>query len=107
MWFGNLVTMKWWNDLWLNESFADFISHFCLSRITILHYEDLQASAWLHFNQRKAWGYREDQLSTTHAIAGKVPDTDVARSVFDGITYAKGAATLKQLMFMIGEDSFS
>ncbi|KAL4479608.1 hypothetical protein ABPG72_004204 [Tetrahymena utriculariae] len=107
MWFGNLVTMKWWNDLWLNESFADFISHFCLSKISINKFESIRENIWLQFNFRKSWGYREDQLPTTHPIAGKVPNTDVARTIFDGITYSKGASTIKQLLFVIGEEIFS
>lgn len=104
-WFGNLVTMKWWNDLWLNESFADFISHFCISKFQ-LESRKIQ-NIHLAFNSRKSWGYRTDQLVTTHPIAGDVPDTEAADSIFDGITYAKGASTLKQLMSLIGEEGFS
>ena len=71
-WFGNLVTMKWWDDLWLNESFAEYISHYCLEKIkhkiTTLEYE----SAMVSFFNRKSWGYNEDQLSTTHPIRSSV-----------------------------------
>jgi aminopeptidase N len=106
-WFGNLVTMKWWDDLWLNESFADFISHFCLEKIkgnvTTLSYESSMAS----FLQRKGWGYHEDMMITTHPIRGKVANTSVADSIFDGITYSKGAATMKQLLFLMKEENFS
>lgn len=106
-WFGNLVTMKWWDDLWLNESFADFISHFCLEKIKqnvkTLHYESSMAS----FLQRKGWGYHEDQMITTHPIRGPVANTSVAESIFDGITYSKGAATMKQLLFLMKEENFS
>jgi aminopeptidase N len=106
-WFGNLVTMKWWDDLWLNESFADFISHFCLEKIkpniTTLKYDSSMAS----FSNRKGWGYTEDQMVTTHPISGTVANTLVAESIFDGITYSKGAATMKQLMFVITEENFS
>jgi aminopeptidase N len=106
-WFGNLVTMKWWDDLWLNESFADFISHFCLEKIKgnvhTLKYESSMAS----FLQRKGWGYHEDQMITTHPIRGPVANTSVADSIFDGITYSKGAATMKQLLFLMKEDNFS
>ena len=106
-WFGNLVTMKWWNDLWLNESFADYISHFCLANIS----EKLKATklsdCWLQFFDGKGWGYRDDQLRSTHPIAGQVHNTDHAETIFDGITYSKGSAALKQLMHLIGRDNFS
>jgi hypothetical protein len=86
--------MKWWDDLWLNESFADFISHFCLEKIkpniTTLKYD----SSFASFTNRKGWGYAEDQMVTTHPIAGDVANTQVAESIFDGITYSKGAATI-------------
>lgn len=104
-WFGNLVTMRWWNDLWLNESFADFISHFCLSKFEIKSRKC--QDVWLTFNKRKEWGYSTDQLVTTHPIAGEVPNTEAADSIFDGITYAKGAASLRQLLALVGEEGFS
>ena len=100
MWFGDLVTMKWWDDLWLNESFADFISYFAMTKAT--EFKD----AWEDFYARKSWAYFEDQLTTTHPIAADASDTDVAFSNFDGISYAKGASVLKQLMFYIGEENF-
>jgi aminopeptidase N len=106
MWFGDLVTMKWWNDLWLNESFADYISHFCLAKIQDKVTTTKFADPWLTFFNRKGWGYRADQQRTTHPIAGEVLNTDQAESIFDGITYSKGAATLKQLMRLIGEENF-
>ena len=105
-WFGDLVTMKWWNDLWLNESFADYISHFCLKKIEDKVTTTKFADPWLTFFNRKGWGYRADQQRTTHPIAGEVLNTDQAESIFDGITYSKGAATLKQLMRLIGEENF-
>ncbi|KRX11163.1 hypothetical protein PPERSA_10930 [Pseudocohnilembus persalinus] len=104
-WFGNLVTMKWWNDLWLNESFADFISHFCLTKMNVKSRQN--ANVWSIFNNRKGWGYRADQLATTHPIAGDVPNTEAAESIFDGITYAKGASSLRQLLSLMGEEAFS
>ncbi len=100
MWFGDLVTMKWWDDLWLNESFADFLSYLGLVRAT--EFKD----GWQSFYARKAWAYVEDQWVTTHPIAADAPDTDTAFSNFDGISYSKGAAALKQLMFFIGEEAF-
>ena len=106
MWFGNLVTMKWWNDLWLNESFADFVCFLCQNTID----KDMPfgtVDAWTEMFKRKGWGYREDQLDTTHPIACEVVNTSVAESIFDGITYSKGASVVKQLFFLIGEEKFS
>ncbi len=100
MWFGDLVTMKWWDDLWLNESFADFFSYFGMSKATEF------VDAWQLFYARKAWAYYQDQLITTHPIAADAPDTEIAFTNFDGISYSKGAATLKQLMNFLGEDIF-
>jgi len=107
MWFGNLVTMKWWNDIWLNESFADFISFLCLHNIAPHLKSFKPAYAWHQFFNRKGWGYTEDQLRTTHPIAGSLENTDQAMTIFDGITYSKGAACLKQLLHLIGQDNFS
>ncbi|MSQ41648.1 MAG: aminopeptidase N, partial [Dehalococcoidia bacterium] len=100
MWFGNLVTMRWWNDLWLNESFAEYMAHLALDESTRF------TTAWQAFNARKAWAYRQDQLVTTHPIAGQVADTDQTLLNFDGITYAKGAATIQQLVAVLGMDGF-
>jgi aminopeptidase N len=101
MWFGNLVTMNWWNDLWLNESFADFMAAFALEHDKS-YKQDVRAFGFA----RKAWAYWADQLPTTHPIQSEVEDTLVARTIFDGISYGKGAAVLKQLYFIIGEDAF-
>ncbi|MDP4039392.1 MAG: aminopeptidase N [Candidatus Pacearchaeota archaeon] len=100
MWFGDLVTMKWWNDLWLNESFADFLSYLAMTKATEFK------NGWQDFYERKAWGYFQDQLPTTHPIATSARDTKEAFSNFDGISYSKGASVLKQLLFYIGEDNF-
>lgn len=100
MWFGNLVTMKWWNDLWLNESFADYLSYYAMS------HGKLFPDALEHFYVREEWAYREDQLSTTHPIAGNAENTLDVISNFDGISYSKGASVLRQLMYYIGEDTF-
>jgi aminopeptidase N len=101
MWFGNLVTMRWWNDLWLNESFATYMSYLCLEHATRF------TAGWQDFNGAiKNWAYREDQLVTTHPIAGQVEDTDQTFLNFDGITYGKGASVLKQLVRAIGLDGF-
>ena len=101
MWFGNLVTMHWWDDLWLNESFAEWASHYANVKATRF------TDAWTTFlNQRKAWAYRQDQLPSTHPIAADMVDLDAVRVNFDGITYAKGAAALRQLVAWVGEDEF-
>lgn len=104
MWFGDLVTMRWWCDLWLNESFADFFSYFCLSRIKMTkNLGDMTVA----FNSSKGSAYRDDQMRTTHPIAGKINNTEETMNIFDGITYSKGSSVLKQLMFIIGEKTFS
>ncbi|OLE23782.1 MAG: aminopeptidase N [Catenulispora sp. 13_1_20CM_3_70_7] len=101
MWFGDLVTMKWWDDLWLKESFADFMGVHALTRATGWN------QAWVSFaNGRKAWAYRQDQLPTTHPIVADIRDLEDARLNFDGITYAKGASVLKQLAAYVGEEAF-
>ncbi len=101
MWFGDLVTMRWWNDLWLNESFATYMAYLSLTEATRFK------TAWQAFNAgMKNWAYRQDQLITTHPIAGEVPDTEATFLNFDGITYGKGAATIKQLVAAMGMDGF-
>ncbi|MGK5637759.1 aminopeptidase N [Streptomyces sp. URMC 126] len=101
MWFGDLVTMEWWDDLWLKESFADFMGSF--SQVEATRY----TSAWVTFaNQRKAWAYRADQLPSTHPITADIHDLEDAKLNFDGITYAKGASVLKQLVAYAGRDAF-
>ena len=101
MWFGNLVTMRWWDDLWLNESFATYISYLALTEATRFR------NAWKVFNSDiKRWAYQQDQLPTTHPISGTADDTEIAFLNFDGITYGKGASVLKQLVKYIGRDAF-
>ena len=101
MWFGDLVTMRWWDDLWLNESFAEWAAFWAASRCTRF------TDTWTNFsNQRKAWAYRQDQLPSTHPIAADMVDLDSVRVNFDGITYAKGASALQQLVSWVGEDAF-
>ena len=101
MWFGDLVTMRWWNDLWLNESFATYMAYLCLDGATRFK------NGWQDFNAgMKNWAYRQDQLVTTHPIAGQVADTDQTFLNFDGITYGKGASVLKQLVAAIGIQGF-
>ncbi len=101
MWFGDLVTMRWWDDLWLNESFATYASTLCQTEAT--RWRD----AWVTFaNSEKTWAYRQDQLPSTHPIATDAPDVQTAEVNFDGITYAKGASVLKQLGAYVGVDAF-
>ncbi|MDX6361831.1 MAG: aminopeptidase [Streptomyces sp.] len=101
MWFGDLVTMEWWDDLWLKESFADFMGAFALVGATRFQ------NGWITFaNRRKAWAYRADQLPSTHPITADIRDLQDAKLNFDGITYAKGASVLKQLVAYVGQDAF-
>ena len=101
MWFGDLVTMRWWDDLWLNESFATWAGTLAQAEAT------RWTSAWTTFAQLyKAWGYRQDQLPTTHPIAADIPDIHAVEVNFDGITYAKGASVLKQLVAYVGRENF-
>jgi aminopeptidase N len=101
MWFGDLVTMRWWDDLWLNESFATWAGTLAQAEAT------RWTSAWTTFAQLyKAWAYRQDQLPTTHPIAADIPDIHAVEVNFDGITYAKGASVLKQLVAYVGRENF-
>ncbi|MEV0645685.1 aminopeptidase N [Phytomonospora sp. NPDC050363] len=101
MWFGDLVTMRWWDDLWLNESFADWAAHW--ANVEATKYSE----AWTTFlSLRKTWGYRQDQLSSTHPVYTDMPDLEAVAANFDGITYAKGASILKQLVAYVGIEPF-
>ena len=102
MWFGDLVTMKWWDDLWLNESFAEYMSHRTLCEATEF------TDAWVDSSMaRKPWGYAAERMPSTHPVAGSpAPDAQSALQNFDGISYAKGAATLRQLIAHIGDAAF-
>jgi len=102
MWFGDLVTMRWWDDLWLNESFATYMSVLCQAEAT-----RWGQGAWTTFaNVEKSWAYRQDQLPSTHPIAADIPDMQAVEVNFDGITYAKGASVLKQLVAYVGLENF-
>jgi aminopeptidase N len=103
MWFGDLVTMEWWNDLWLNESFATYMSVACQAQAPGTRWPH----AWTTFaNTEKTWAYRQDQLPSTHPIMADIRDLDDVLVNFDGITYAKGASVLKQLVAYVGQDEF-
>ncbi|AQU68693.1 aminopeptidase N [Streptomyces niveus] len=103
MWFGDLVTMEWWNDLWLNESFATYTSIACLAHAP----ESRWPHSWTTFaNSMKTWAYRQDQLPSTHPIMADITDLEDVMVNFDGITYAKGASVLKQLVAYVGQDEF-
>ncbi|MUK01059.1 aminopeptidase N [Vibrio cholerae] len=102
MWFGDLVTMSWWDDLWLKESFADYMGALAVADAT------RWSTSWVSFaNRRKSWAYVQDQLPTTHPIVADIPDLEAAKQNFDGITYAKGASVLKQLVAYVGRDAFT
>ncbi|MBU6255490.1 MAG: aminopeptidase N [Actinomycetales bacterium] len=101
MWFGDMVTMSWWDDLWLNESFAEWSSYLALAEATRFN------GAWSEFNSaRKNWAYRQDQLSSTHPIIADMVDMEAVNANFDGITYAKGASVLHQLVAHVGRPQF-
>lgn len=101
MWFGDLVTMKWWNDLWLNESFAEFMSTLAAAENTPFD------NAWTTFSSlEKSWAYAQDQLPSTHPIKAEIRDLEDVQVNFDGITYAKGASVLRQLVAWVGQEEF-
>jgi aminopeptidase N len=100
MWFGNLVTMKWWDDLWLNESFATFMSFLAMQESPAIDY--FHSTCWVTFQQYAFWGISTDQLSSTHPIEAQIQSTDQAESLFDGISYGKGSAFLKQIYNVMG-----
>ena len=101
MWFGDLATMRWWDDLWLKESFADYMGTHAAAAVGGF------PDAWVSFaTRRKGWAYTQDQLPTTHPIVADIPDLEAAKLNFDGITYAKGASVLKQLVGFVGEEAF-
>ena len=101
MWFGDMVTMTWWNDLWLNESFAEFTSTLATAEVT------RWSQAWTTFQTlEKGWAYNQDQLSSTHPVAAEINDLHDVEVNFDGITYAKGASVLAALVGYVGRDNF-
>ena len=103
MWFGNMVTMKWWNDLWLKESFATLMSHLCLEEAAGL---EEYTKSWVVFHRFQQKGYTQDELPTTHCVSSNCQNTEEGEAAFDGITYAKGSSLLRQLIYLIGNDIF-
>jgi len=104
-WFGNLVTMTWWNDLWLNESFATFVSFLCMDNVPRL--KEKCPNLWSNMNMYKNWGMETDELATNHPICKAAQHTDSAGDMINGITYGKGCSFLKQLFHQVGYDAFS
>ena len=105
MWFGNLVTMKWWNDLWLNESFATFMAFLCTVSSDKL--PQFKETNWIYFLREKHWGMSTDSMSSTHPICCEINSTDEAQALFDGISYGKGSAFIKQFYNVLGYDAMS
>ena len=101
MWFGNLVTMRWWDDLWLNESFATYMSTLCMAGTTHRQHAWATFTAWW-----KQWAYQQDDMPTTHPVVADIPDVHSADVSFDGVTYAKGASVIRQLVAEIGQRAF-
>jgi aminopeptidase N len=104
-WFGNVATMTWWDDLWLNESFASVMGYLAIAEIPELFSES--PNVWVDVNNYKNWGFETDDLPTSHPIMKYVSNTDSADSLFDGITYGKGCSFLKQLIRLMGIQGFS
>lgn len=105
MWFGDLVTMKWWNDLWLNEAFATFTSF--LAQHDDQELQKTNKGAWNIFNRYAYWGTQSDKLPSNHPIVKNCLHTDSAEDMFNGISYGKGSAFLKQFYHLIGKEVFS
>ena len=106
-WFGDYVTMKWWDDLWLNESFADYMAYYCMDNIKTSVESFTYTSGWYNALIRAVDGFRADQDdTTTHPIRPSVPNTNLAKVYFDSITYRKGFMTLRQLVYIMGEAKF-
>jgi len=106
-WFGDLVTMKWWNDLWLNESFATFMSYLVQTSSKELEHLGGVDGAWMDFMGRKFGGISADGHSTTHPVRNEVASLAETESIFDGISYGKGASYLKQVTKVLGRDALS
>lgn len=105
MWFGNLVTMKWWEDLWLNEAFATALSYKACSEGGKF-VDQFKEESWLHMSGYKRWGLGEDLSPANHKIQADCPTTDTAESLIDGITYGKGSSMIKQLIYLMGWSTF-
>jgi len=106
MWFGNLVTMRWWDDLWLQEAFATALTERACSVGGAL-VDQFKSEAWIHLSGYKRWGIAEDMLQTNHKILAECQSTDTAEQSIDGITFGKGSAVIKQLIFLMGWETFS